>query len=263
MHICGMDFSSLASYWQIKALLMLEPSVVTPQNQYFPANSERMSVHCLESGCIGKYTHLGPRDFPRVRILHPSNTSLLSAVYGYNPLIAPQCYIHLSWRFLPLSSPSPLRTSRGCWSNAKAHHPHTSYSSPSTLPVPPLPSKVGFHGKFPPTIPWHQAPPLLPLHGRPPQWSRWTCPLATSSMPAFTFLLIFLRTMAVELRLLSSFTFHPRLANRCNNNIPQFPQLLVPSCCYRKAPQKKRKDKLGFFVSQHYIFELHISATVT
>ena len=72
MHICGMDFSSLASYWQIKALLMLEPSVVTPQNQYFPANSERMSVHCLESGCIGKYTHLGPRDFPRVRILHPS-----------------------------------------------------------------------------------------------------------------------------------------------------------------------------------------------
>ena len=40
MHICGMDFSSLASYWQIKALLMLEPSVVTPQNQYFPANAE-------------------------------------------------------------------------------------------------------------------------------------------------------------------------------------------------------------------------------
>ena len=72
MHICGMDFSSLASYWQIKALLMLEPSVVTPQNQYFPANSERMSVHCLESGCIGKYTHLGPRDFPWVGILHPS-----------------------------------------------------------------------------------------------------------------------------------------------------------------------------------------------
>ena len=67
-----MDFSSLASYWQIKALLMLEPSVVTPQNQYFPANSERMSVHCLESGCIGKYTPLGPRDFPRVGILHPS-----------------------------------------------------------------------------------------------------------------------------------------------------------------------------------------------
>ena len=37
-------------------LLMLAPSVVTPQNQYFPANAERMSVHCLESGCIGKYT---------------------------------------------------------------------------------------------------------------------------------------------------------------------------------------------------------------
>jgi hypothetical protein len=48
-----MDFSSLASYWQIKALLMLEPSVVTPQNQYFPANSERMSVH-LEVTWVGQ-----------------------------------------------------------------------------------------------------------------------------------------------------------------------------------------------------------------
>ena len=27
----------------------------TSQNQYFPANAERMGVHCLESGCIGKY----------------------------------------------------------------------------------------------------------------------------------------------------------------------------------------------------------------
>ena len=56
MHICGMDFSSWASYWQIKALLMPAPSVVTRQNQYFPDNAERMSVHCLASGCIGKYT---------------------------------------------------------------------------------------------------------------------------------------------------------------------------------------------------------------
>ena len=30
------------SYCQIKALLMLEPSVVTPKNQYFPDNDERM-----------------------------------------------------------------------------------------------------------------------------------------------------------------------------------------------------------------------------
>ena len=44
----------------------------TPQNQYFPANAERMDVHCLESGCIGKYIPLGPRDFPRAGILHPS-----------------------------------------------------------------------------------------------------------------------------------------------------------------------------------------------
>ena len=71
MHICGMDFSSLASYWQIKALLMLEPSVVTPQNQYFPANAERMAVHCLEWGCIGKYIPQGPRDFSRAGIFDP------------------------------------------------------------------------------------------------------------------------------------------------------------------------------------------------
>ena len=35
-------------------------STHTPQNQYFPANAERMDVHCLESGCIGKYIPLGP-----------------------------------------------------------------------------------------------------------------------------------------------------------------------------------------------------------
>ena len=34
-----------------------------PQHQYFPANAERMAVHCLESGCIGKYILLGPRKF--------------------------------------------------------------------------------------------------------------------------------------------------------------------------------------------------------
>ena len=48
----------------------------TPQNQYFPANAERMDVHCLESGCIGKYIPLGPRDFPRAGILHPSGNLL-------------------------------------------------------------------------------------------------------------------------------------------------------------------------------------------
>jgi hypothetical protein len=86
MHICGMDFSSLASYWQIKALLMLEPSVVTPQNQYFPANSERMSVHCLESGCIEKYTHHGPRDFPRAGTLHLGNLlGLGECIFQYIP----------------------------------------------------------------------------------------------------------------------------------------------------------------------------------
>ena len=50
---------------------MLAPSVVKQQNQQFPDNDERMSVHCLESGCIGKYTPRGPRDFPRAGILHP------------------------------------------------------------------------------------------------------------------------------------------------------------------------------------------------
>ena len=53
--------------WQIAA-----PSVVIPKNQYFPDNDERMSVHWREEGCIGKYTPLGPRDFPQAGILHPS-----------------------------------------------------------------------------------------------------------------------------------------------------------------------------------------------
>ena len=48
----------------------------TPQNQYFPANAERMDVHCLESGCIGKYIPLGPRDFPRAWILHPETRGI-------------------------------------------------------------------------------------------------------------------------------------------------------------------------------------------
>ena len=63
-------------------LLMLEPSVVTPQNQYFPANSERMSVHCHESGYIGKYIHLGHRDFPRVGMLHPSALEIALMILG-------------------------------------------------------------------------------------------------------------------------------------------------------------------------------------
>ena len=66
--------------WQIKALLMLAPSVVTPQNQYFPANAERMSVHCLKSANLSR---LGKSLGPRGCI---SNTSLLSAVYGFNTL---------------------------------------------------------------------------------------------------------------------------------------------------------------------------------
>ena len=113
MHICGMDFSSLASYWQIKALLMLEPSVVTPQNQYFPANSERMSVHCLESGCIGKYTHLGPRDFPRAGILHPSALGKSLGPRGVYFPIHPssrQCTDSFPLRYL--TNVHPLRVNR-------------------------------------------------------------------------------------------------------------------------------------------------------
>ena len=40
--------------------LMLAPSIATPQNQYFPANAERMAVHCLQSGYIG--THQRPKN---------------------------------------------------------------------------------------------------------------------------------------------------------------------------------------------------------
>ena len=62
----------LKGFFSNKTWLIAAPSVVTTKNQYFPDNDERMSVHCLESGCIGKYTPLGPRDFPRAGILHPS-----------------------------------------------------------------------------------------------------------------------------------------------------------------------------------------------
>ena len=41
-----------------------------------------MSVHCLESGCIGKYTPLGPRDFPCAGILH---SSALEIALGLRP----------------------------------------------------------------------------------------------------------------------------------------------------------------------------------
>ena len=85
----------------------------TKQNQYFPANAERMVVHCLELGCIGNYIPLGPRDSPRA-ICGASgckipalggwiSQSLLSAVYRYNtiPLSLEvitnyQCYYQIS-----------------------------------------------------------------------------------------------------------------------------------------------------------------------
>ena len=62
----------LKGFFSNKTWLIAAPSVVTTKNQYFPDNDERMSVHCLESGCIGKYTPLDPRDFPQAGILHPS-----------------------------------------------------------------------------------------------------------------------------------------------------------------------------------------------
>ena len=55
----------------------------TPQNQYFPANAKRMAVHCLESGCIGKYIPLEPLDFPQSSGNVIPNTSLLSVVYEF------------------------------------------------------------------------------------------------------------------------------------------------------------------------------------
>ena len=46
-----------------------------------------MSVHCLESGCIGKCPRLGPRDFPRAGILHPSGnlSGLGGCIFRYIP----------------------------------------------------------------------------------------------------------------------------------------------------------------------------------
>ena len=88
-------------HWQItQILLMLAPSVVTPQNQYFPANDERMSVHCLESGWkihpprpsrlpSGNLSGLGvqnpcPREISRAEGGVFSNASRLEAVYGHS-----------------------------------------------------------------------------------------------------------------------------------------------------------------------------------
>ena len=71
----------------------------TPQNQYFPANAERMDVHCLESGCIGKYIPLGPRDFPRAWILHPSVVPV-----WYCTFIAG----NFQWQSWPTASCGPL-----------------------------------------------------------------------------------------------------------------------------------------------------------
>ena len=64
----------ISLHWQINALLMLEPSVVTPQNQYFPANSERMSG--VQNPRPWEISWASGSVF--------SNTSLLLAVYGYN-----------------------------------------------------------------------------------------------------------------------------------------------------------------------------------
>ena len=66
----------------------------TPQNQYFPANAERMDVHCLESGCIGKYIPLGPRDFPRAWILHPSALEISLGLRPREISRASGCKIH-------------------------------------------------------------------------------------------------------------------------------------------------------------------------
>ena len=51
----------------------LEPNPARAQfasTDFALSYAERMDVHCLESGCIGKYIPLGPRDFPRAGILH-------------------------------------------------------------------------------------------------------------------------------------------------------------------------------------------------
>ena len=43
----------------------LSPACTWSSWPKYSANAERMDVHCLESGCIGKYIPLGPRDCPR------------------------------------------------------------------------------------------------------------------------------------------------------------------------------------------------------
>ena len=70
MHICEMNFSLLASYWQIKALLMLAPSAHHKINTSLLMLKEFRTLPRV--GMHWKIHPLGPRDFPRAGILHPS-----------------------------------------------------------------------------------------------------------------------------------------------------------------------------------------------
>ena len=96
MHICEMNFSLLASYWQIKALLMLAPSAHHKINTSLLMLKEcpytASSRDALEntpprpsrfpSG--GHFAPLGPWEISWDSGSVFSNTSLLSAVFGYN-----------------------------------------------------------------------------------------------------------------------------------------------------------------------------------
>ena len=93
MVLCQLSALSALSALCVRSLILQMKK--TPQNHYLPAIDERMAVHCLESGCIGKYISLGrkfgtscPRICPRF-ISRASgdvfpNTPLLLAMYGYN-----------------------------------------------------------------------------------------------------------------------------------------------------------------------------------
>ena len=84
----------------------------TLENQYFPANAERLDVHCLESGCIGKYIpplgsvqiqyYLAGRDGHQI---HPCRVDWIDSV-KINPFLV----MMREWNFLALVVPMVQQT---------------------------------------------------------------------------------------------------------------------------------------------------------
>ena len=78
---------------------------------------------CLESGCIRKYTHLGPRDFPRVGILHPSALEIALAPFFSRPALIKNFGPSRSKHTTKLTNPSWLASDHWHWEVFFQMHP--------------------------------------------------------------------------------------------------------------------------------------------